>query len=68
MANCPNCGAAVDAWAAELMTGLGIVSFAVCPRCGREFLPLAWPDVPLEFRPPGRPPERRFGEGQGGKE
>ena len=41
MVNCPRCGMAFSAEAAEQMMSMGIVAYADCPGCRHEFLPLA---------------------------
>lgn len=41
MVDCPRCGTAFSAEAAELMMSMGIVAYADCPACRYEFLPFA---------------------------
>jgi hypothetical protein len=44
MVDCPGCGTSFPADAAECMVAMGIVAYAECPACRREFLPFARPD------------------------
>jgi hypothetical protein len=45
LAQCPRCGNAFAADAADLMISMGIVAFAECPSCHHEFLPLSSDDI-----------------------